>query len=84
MSNDGGKKRAGYKRYHPLTWIILSIPVLILTLGIGFYNTNRIAFGMSLMVWFFIIMDIITVILTYIAYRIEKRNISIIKMQKHQ
>ncbi len=71
-----------YKRYHPAIWLILLIPIIILSFGIKYYNNNRIIFGISSMVWFFILMDILTVILTYIAYLIEKRNIINIKKLK--
>ncbi len=71
-----------YKRYHPLTWLILLIPIAVLSFGIKYYNVNRLIFGISAMVWFFIIMDVITVLLTYAAYLIEKKNIKNIKELK--
>ncbi len=71
-----------YKRYHPVTWLILLIPITVLSFGIKYYNDNRLIFGISAMVWFFILMDVITVILTYAAYLIEKKNIKNIKELK--
>ena len=71
-----------YKRYHPATWFILLIPIAILSFGMKYYNDNRLIFGISAMVWFFILMDIITVFLTYVAYLIEKKNIKELK-SKH-
>ena len=71
-----------YKRYHPVTWLILLIPIAVLSFGIKYYNDNRLIFGISAMVWFFILMDVITVILTYAAYLIEKKNIKNIKELK--
>jgi|YelNatPaOPRAMG01_1025707.scaffolds.fasta_scaffold14012_5 uncharacterized membrane protein len=71
-----------YKRYHPVVWLILIIPIAVLSFGIKYYNSNRLIFGINAMVLFFILMDVITVILTYAAYLIEKKNIKNLK-SKH-
>jgi uncharacterized membrane protein len=63
-----------YKRYHPLVWVLVIVPILILSFGIPYYNRNDIVFGLSFMSFFLIIMDIVTIILTFIAYTIEQKT----------
>ncbi|MGE4547046.1 MAG: hypothetical protein AB7E28_04655 [Desulfurella sp.] len=63
-----------YKRYHPLVWVLVIIPILILSFGIPYYNKNDIVFGLNFMSFFLIVMDIVTIILTFIAYTIEQKT----------
>ncbi|OSS42687.1 hypothetical protein DESAMIL20_570 [Desulfurella amilsii] len=63
-----------YKRYHPLVWILVIIPILILSFGIPYYNRNDVVFGFNFMSFFLVIMDIVTIILTFIAYIIEQKT----------
>ena len=63
-----------YKRYHPLVWILTIIPILIVSFGVPYYNRGDIVFGLNFMSFFLIVMDIITIILTFVAYKIEQKT----------
>lgn len=63
-----------YKRYHPLVWILTILPIIILSFGIPYYNRNNVIFGFNFMSFFLIIMDLVTISLTAIAYYIEKNT----------
>jgi len=64
-----------YKRYHPLIWILTITPIIILTFGVPYFNSNKVVFGLDYMSAFLIVMDFITSICMWIAYRIgEKTN----------
>ncbi len=63
-----------YKRYHPLVWVLVIIPIVILSFGIPYYNRNDIVFGLNFMSFFLIVMDIVTIGLTFLAYIIEKKT----------
>lgn len=63
-----------YKRYHPLVWVLVILPIIILSFAIPYYNRNDIVLGLNFMSFFLIMMDIITIFLTLIAYLIEKKT----------
>ncbi len=54
--------------------VILLIPYIVLTFGIGYYDKNTVVSGMSVFAWFLIIMTVFTVLLTYAAYKIINKG----------
>ncbi len=63
-----------YKRYHPLVWILVIIPIVVLSFGIPYYNRNDIVFGLNFMSFFLLVMDLVTIGLTFLAYIIEVKT----------
>lgn len=63
-----------YKRYHPLVWVLVSIPILILSFTIPYYNRNDIVFGLNFMSFFLVVMDFVTIFFILISYLIEKKT----------
>ena len=55
-----------------ISGILLIIPYIILTFGIGYYSSGEIVAGMSFFAWFLVGMTVLTVLLTYVAYKINK------------
>lgn len=63
-----------YKRYHPLVWILVIIPIAILSFGVPYYNRNNIVLGFNFMSIFLVIMDIVAIVFIAIAYFIEQNT----------